>query len=34
MRQSDGSGYPKGLKGDAIPIEARINEVADVFVGH
>jgi HD domain len=30
LRQSD-SGYPKGLKGDAIPIEARINEVADVF---
>lgn len=27
----DGSGYPKGLKGDAIPIEARIVAVADVF---
>ncbi|QKK30224.1 response regulator [Rhizobium indicum] len=27
----DGSGYPKGLSGDAIPIEARIVAVADVF---
>ena len=27
----DGSGYPQGLKGDAIPIEARIIKVADVF---
>ena len=27
----DGSGYPKGLTGDAIPIEARIVSVADVF---
>ncbi|SFM89969.1 HD domain-containing phosphohydrolase [Nitrosomonas communis] len=27
----DGSGYPKGLKGDEIPIEARISAVADVF---
>lgn len=27
----DGSGYPKGLKGAAIPIEARIVSVADVF---
>lgn len=27
----DGSGYPKGLKGDEIPIEARIVAVADVF---
>lgn len=27
----DGSGYPKGLKGDDIPIEARIVAVADVF---
>lgn len=27
----DGSGYPAGLKGDAIPIEARIVSVADVF---
>jgi len=27
----DGSGYPKGLKGDEIPIEARIIAVADVF---
>jgi len=27
----DGSGYPRGLKGDAIPVEARIVAVADVF---
>jgi HD-GYP domain-containing protein (c-di-GMP phosphodiesterase class II) len=27
----DGSGYPDGLKGEAIPIEARIVTVADVF---
>ena len=27
----DGSGYPKGLKGDEIPIEARIVAVVDVF---
>ncbi len=27
----DGSGYPIGLKGDEIPIEARISAVADVF---
>ncbi|MDH5479241.1 MAG: HD domain-containing protein [Nitrosomonas sp.] len=27
----DGSGYPKGLKGEEIPIEARISSVADVF---
>lgn len=27
----DGSGYPKQLKGDEIPIEARISAVADVF---
>lgn len=27
----DGSGYPKGLKGTDIPIEARITTVADVF---
>ena len=27
----DGSGYPQGLEGDAIPIEARIMTVADVF---
>jgi HD-GYP domain-containing protein (c-di-GMP phosphodiesterase class II) len=27
----DGSGYPRGLIGDAIPIEARITKVADVF---
>ena len=27
----DGSGYPQGLKGDEIPIEARIVTVADIF---
>jgi HD-GYP domain-containing protein (c-di-GMP phosphodiesterase class II) len=27
----DGSGYPKGMKGNDIPIEARIVSVADVF---
>ena len=27
----DGSGYPHGLAGDAIPVEARIIAVADVF---
>lgn len=27
----DGSGYPRGAKGDEIPIEARIIAVADVF---
>ena len=27
----DGSGYPKGLKGEEIPIGARIFAVADVF---
>jgi HD-GYP domain-containing protein (c-di-GMP phosphodiesterase class II) len=27
----DGSGYPHGLEGDAIPIEARIVAIADVF---
>lgn len=27
----DGSGYPRGLKGEHIPIEARIIAVADVF---
>ncbi len=27
----DGSGYPYGLKGEAIPVEARIVSVADVF---
>jgi HD-GYP domain-containing protein (c-di-GMP phosphodiesterase class II) len=27
----NGSGYPAGLKGDAIPLEARIVAVADVF---
>ena len=27
----DGSGYPKGLKGDEIPLEARIATVADIF---
>jgi putative two-component system response regulator len=27
----DGTGYPKGLRGDAIPIEARIVALADVY---
>ncbi len=27
----DGSGYPKGLMGEAIPLEARILQVADVY---
>ena len=27
----DGSGYPRGLKGQAIPIEARIVSVVDAF---
>jgi putative two-component system response regulator len=27
----DGSGYPRGLRGDSIPIEARIATIADVF---
>ena len=27
----DGSGYPKGLKGDAIPLSARIIALADVY---
>jgi len=27
----DGSGYPQGLKGDEIPIEARIMAIADVY---
>jgi putative nucleotidyltransferase with HDIG domain len=27
----DGSGYPKGLKGEDIPLEARVFAVADVF---
>jgi putative two-component system response regulator len=27
----DGSGYPRGLKGDEIPIEGRVAAVADVF---
>jgi putative two-component system response regulator len=27
----DGSGYPNGLKGEAIPIEGRIAAIADVF---
>ena len=27
----DGSGYPEGLKGEQIPIEARIMAIADVY---
>ncbi|MFO2436593.1 HD-GYP domain-containing protein, partial [Salmonella enterica] len=27
----DGTGYPQGLKGDAIPLSGRIVAVADVF---
>ncbi len=27
----DGSGYPRGLKGDEIPLEARVVTVADIF---
>jgi len=29
--REDGSGYPRGLKGDEIPLEAKILAVADVF---
>lgn len=29
--KADGSGYPDGLKGEAIPLEARIMAVADVY---
>jgi putative two-component system response regulator len=31
LRADNGSGYPKGLKGADIPIEARVVAVADVF---
>ena len=27
----DGSGYPEGLKGEEIPLEARIMAIADVY---
>jgi len=27
----DGSGYPKGLSGDAIPLEARITAISDIY---
>jgi HD-GYP domain-containing protein (c-di-GMP phosphodiesterase class II) len=27
----DGSGYPKGIKGDKIPIQARIMSIADIY---
>ena len=27
----DGSGYPAGLSGDAVPVEARIVTVSDIF---
>ena len=30
-RRYDGSGYPRGLKGDQIPLGARIFAVADTF---
>ncbi len=29
--RADGSGYPSGLKGDAIPIHARILSIADIY---
>ncbi|WP_432734793.1 HD-GYP domain-containing protein [Maridesulfovibrio sp. FT414] len=29
----DGSGYPKGRRGDAIPLEARVCAIADAFCG-
>ncbi|MBI3461984.1 MAG: response regulator [Planctomycetes bacterium] len=29
----DGTGYPRGLRGDAIPLEGRIAAIADVFDG-
>jgi putative two-component system response regulator len=29
--KNDGSGYPKGLKGDEIPLAARIMSIADVY---
>jgi len=29
----DGSGYPRGLVGDAIPLEGRIAAIADAFDG-
>ena len=28
---TDGSGYPAGLSGDAVPVEARIVTVSDIF---
>ena len=31
QEQWDGSGYPEGLKGDAIPVSARLMAVADVY---
>lgn len=27
----DGTGYPRGLRGDAVPVEARVVTVADIF---
>ena len=30
-QRQDGNGYPKGLKGEEIPFEARIMAVADVY---
>nr|WP_235781807.1 HD domain-containing phosphohydrolase [Shewanella vesiculosa] len=31
MKKWDGSGYPKGLIGDAIPLSARIVALVDVY---
>src|SRR5580704_14500692 len=30
-KKMDGSGYPDGLRGDAIPLKARILQVADIY---
>ena len=31
MKHWDGSGYPKGIKGDEIPLESRIIALVDSF---